>query len=101
MFQGWLALGFRLCGFGQALASRCVANTHVIDIFACSLDQVGLLEMKGCVSQTGGLCVLADSFEQSVFKVRECGHTGLQLLFFGSAGSLSQRHLQCSRMVVE
>ncbi len=54
--------------FPQALAARCVANTHVIDVFACSLDQVGLLEMKVCVTQTGGLCVLADSFEQSVFK---------------------------------
>ena len=51
-----------------SLAARCVQSCHVVDIFACSLDQVGLLEMKSCVSQTGGLVVLADSFGQSVFK---------------------------------
>jgi protein transport protein SEC23 len=41
---------------------------HVVDIFACSLDQVGLLEMKELVEATGGLMVLGDSFGQSVFK---------------------------------
>jgi len=52
----------------DALALRCVESCHVLDIFACSLDQVGLLEMKNCVDQTGGLVVLADTFSQSVFK---------------------------------
>ena len=37
-------------------------------MFACSLDQIGLLEMKVCVQETGGLVVMADSFGQSVFK---------------------------------
>uniref|UniRef100_A0A7S2JSI2 Protein transport protein SEC23 n=1 Tax=Leptocylindrus danicus TaxID=163516 RepID=A0A7S2JSI2_9STRA len=41
---------------------------HVVDIFACSLDQVGMLEMKTLVEATGGLMVLGDSFGQSVFK---------------------------------
>jgi len=41
---------------------------HVVDIFACSLDQVGLLEMKELVEATGGVMVLGDSFGQSVFK---------------------------------
>ena len=41
---------------------------HVVDIFACSLDQVGLLEMRELVEATGGLTVLGDSFGQSVFK---------------------------------
>lgn len=41
---------------------------HVVDVFACSLDQVGLLEMKVLVEATGGLVVLGDSFGQSVFK---------------------------------
>lgn len=44
------------------------APFHVVDIFACSLDQVGLLEMKNLVEATGGLMVLGDSFGQSVFK---------------------------------
>ena len=41
---------------------------HVVDVFACSLDQVGLLEMRELVEATGGLAVLGDSFGQSVFK---------------------------------
>ena len=41
---------------------------HVVDVFACSLDQVGLLEMSTLVQATGGVMVLGDSFGQSVFK---------------------------------
>jgi protein transport protein SEC23 len=41
---------------------------HVVDVFACSLDQVGLLEIRELVEATGGLMVLGDSFGQSVFK---------------------------------
>eukprot|EP00753_Platysulcus_tardus_P002628 PLAT11702.1.p2 GENE.PLAT11702.1~~PLAT11702.1.p2 ORF type:complete len:784 (-),score=403.45 PLAT11702.1:148-2499(-) len=52
----------------DALAARCAAASHVVDIFACSLDQVGLLEMRSLVERSGGLMVLADSFGQSVFK---------------------------------
>ncbi|CAK4327112.1 unnamed protein product [Aphanomyces euteiches] len=50
------------------LADRCVNSAHVVDVFACSLDQSGVMEMKVCVSKTGGVIVLADSFGQSVFK---------------------------------
>ena len=56
------------CAFYKALAARCAASGHTVDFFGCSLDQVGLLELRPCITNTGGLCVLADSFEQSVFK---------------------------------
>eukprot|EP00750_Incisomonas_marina_P024972 INCI5258.1.p1 GENE.INCI5258.1~~INCI5258.1.p1 ORF type:complete len:765 (-),score=86.15 INCI5258.1:403-2697(-) len=52
----------------EDLAARCVANCHAVDIFACNLDQVGLLEQMPMVSKTGGVCVMGDSFKQSVFK---------------------------------
>ena len=52
----------------EALAARCVANSHVVDFFACALDQSGILEAKVCAEKTGGVIVLADSFGQSVFK---------------------------------
>ena len=52
----------------EALSARCVENCHAVDMFVCSLDQTGLLEMKSCVELTGGCVVLADSFGQSVFK---------------------------------
>lgn len=54
--------------FYDDLAKQCVANGHIVDVFACALDQVGLLEMRSLVIGTGGLAVLADSFGQSVFK---------------------------------
>jgi protein transport protein SEC23 len=47
---------------------QAINTFHVVDVFACSLDQVGLLEMKELVEATGGLMVLGDSFGQSVFK---------------------------------
>lgn len=45
-----------------------MANFVVVDVFACSLDQVGTLEIRTLVSRTGGLFVLADKFGQSVFR---------------------------------
>lgn len=52
----------------QAAANPNASSLHVVDIFACSLDQVGLLEMAELVEATGGHMVLGDSFGQSVFK---------------------------------
>lgn len=43
-------------------------SMHIVDVFACSLDQVGMLEMRELVEATGGQMVLGDSFGQSVFK---------------------------------
>jgi len=41
---------------------------HIVDIFACSLDQVGMLEMRSLVEATGGLMLLGDSFGQSAYQ---------------------------------
>ena len=51
-----------------AAANASATSCHVVDVFACSLDQVGVLEMGELVEATGGLMVLGDSFGQSVFK---------------------------------
>ncbi|GMH48282.1 hypothetical protein TrRE_jg7003, partial [Triparma retinervis] len=56
------------CEYYEKLAKRTSGAQHVVDIFACSLDQVGMLEMKVLSEKTGGLMVLGDSFGQSVFK---------------------------------
>lgn len=37
----------------EALANRSAVNGHSIDIYACALDQTGLLEMK-CLSNLTG-----------------------------------------------
>jgi len=50
------------------LAKRAVKAAHMIDIYACSLDQVGLLEMRHLVKKTGGVIILADEFESEMFK---------------------------------
>ncbi|XDV42843.1 hypothetical protein PO909_011437 [Leuciscus waleckii] len=52
----------------EALANRAAANGHIVDIYACALDQTGLLEMKCCTNYTGGYMVMADSFNTSLFK---------------------------------
>lgn len=53
---------------GKGVKTVTGAPVHVVDVFACSLDQVGMLEMQELVEATGGLMVLGDSFGQSVFK---------------------------------
>ncbi|KAJ6655663.1 hypothetical protein lerEdw1_004899 [Lerista edwardsae] len=52
----------------EALANRAAATGHVIDVYACALDQTGLLEMKCCPNYTGGYLVMGDSFNTSLFK---------------------------------
>jgi protein transport protein SEC23 len=50
------------------LAEQAVTNGHVVDMFASSLDQVGVYEMKDLVRQTGGLIALADLFDNEMFQ---------------------------------
>ncbi|KAL8227966.1 hypothetical protein R6Q57_015550 [Mikania cordata] len=52
----------------EELAKQLVHQGHVLDVFACALDQVGVAELKVAVEKTGGLVVLAESFGHSVFK---------------------------------
>merc|ERR1711881_262663 len=52
----------------ESLATRAAKNGHIIDIFACALDQSGMHEMKTCTNTTGGLMIMGDSFNTSLFK---------------------------------
>lgn len=54
--------------FYEGLSKQLVHQGHVLDLFACALDQVGLAELKIAVERTGGIVVLAESFGHSVFK---------------------------------
>lgn len=49
------------------LANRTATNGHCIDIYACALDQTGLLEMKCCPNLTG----YVDMFNYTFPMVRE------------------------------
>jgi len=53
--------------FYDELAARTARNGHAVDIFAVSLDQVGLLEMQNLFKRTGGVTVLADSMDSPMF----------------------------------
>ena len=39
--------------FYEGLANRTSDNGHIIDLYACALDQVGLHEMKYCTNFSG------------------------------------------------
>uniref|UniRef100_A0A6U6G814 Protein transport protein SEC23 n=1 Tax=Zooxanthella nutricula TaxID=1333877 RepID=A0A6U6G814_9DINO len=54
--------------FYATLASRAVSAGFAIDIFASSLDQVGMYEMRVVADKTGGYMVMSDSFSMAVFK---------------------------------
>jgi len=54
--------------FYETLAKRVSESGHIVDLYACALDQVGLHEMKYCPNYTGGHMVLGDSFNSSLFK---------------------------------
>ncbi|CAN6486897.1 unnamed protein product [Victoria cruziana] len=74
--------------FYEGLSKQLVNQGHVLDLFACALDQVGVAELKVAVEKTGGLVVLAESFGHSVFKdslkrVFQSGDYDLGLSFNG------------------
>jgi protein transport protein SEC23 len=56
------------CDYYRGLSDRAIANHTVVDLFACSMDQIGALEIMKLVSRSGGLTVLADKFSQSIFR---------------------------------
>ena len=51
-----------------AVAKRAVAAGHAVDVFACALDQVGLMEMRPVLEKTGGYVVMSESFTGNIFK---------------------------------
>lgn len=46
-------LFFCVIKYYETMANRSAVNGHCIDIYACALDQTGLLEMK-CLSNLTG-----------------------------------------------
>nr|XP_039259214.1 protein transport protein Sec23A-like [Styela clava] len=52
----------------ESLATRASKSGHIIDVYSCALDQTGLHEIKCCPNYTGGIMVMGDSFNTSLFK---------------------------------
>lgn len=67
----------------EMLANRTAANGHCIDIYACALDQTGLLEMKCCPNLTG----YVDMFNYTFPMVREEVNDGVIGVREGNLGA--------------
>ncbi|CAA0823378.1 Sec23/Sec24 protein transport family protein [Striga hermonthica] len=53
--------------FYKQISRRLTDSSVVLDLFACSLDQVGAYELKDPVEQSGGYMILAESFGSEQF----------------------------------
>ncbi|KAL5542108.1 hypothetical protein UlMin_009818 [Ulmus minor] len=58
----------RSCGFYRQLSQRLSDASIVLDLFVCSLDQVGAAELKNAVESSGGFMLLGESFESYQFR---------------------------------
>ena len=56
------------CSYYRNLSERAIAINTVVDLYACSLDQTGALELSKVTGRTGGVIVLGDKFNQSLFR---------------------------------
>ncbi|CAN8267693.1 unnamed protein product [Cochlearia groenlandica] len=56
------------CEFYKNLAKRLCDSSAVLDLFACSLDQVGAAELRCSVEMSGGFLLLGETFESEQFK---------------------------------
>jgi len=54
--------------FYKRLSKRLMDASIVLDLFACSLDQVGVAELRASVENSGGFMMLGESFESDQFK---------------------------------
>eukprot|EP00761_Pharyngomonas_kirbyi_P010528 gb/GECH01010548.1/.p1 GENE.gb/GECH01010548.1/~~gb/GECH01010548.1/.p1 ORF type:complete len:775 (+),score=181.75 gb/GECH01010548.1/:1-2325(+) len=54
--------------FYEKLTSRIASNGHTVDIWSANLDQVGIMEMRSCADNTGGIIVNGDSFSSDIFE---------------------------------
>eukprot|EP00850_Spirogloea_muscicola_P021637 SM000256S08691 [mRNA] locus=s256:34458:38927:- [translate_table: standard] len=59
----------KACRFYNSLAERLLANGFAVDMFACSLDQVGAAELKSAIETTGGFLLLAEEFASEQFRL--------------------------------
>ncbi|XP_039007255.1 protein transport protein SEC23-like isoform X2 [Hibiscus syriacus] len=56
------------CDFYKRLSQRLCDSSIILDLFACSLDQVGAAELKVPIESSGGFMILGESFESDQFR---------------------------------
>lgn len=91
--------------FFDGLAARAAQNGHAVDVYACSFDQTGLLELRSLPNSTGGHMVMGDSFNTSLFKqtfervFAKDGHGDLLMAFNGTLRIMTSRELAISGII--
>ncbi|XAR57333.1 hypothetical protein NMG60_11025424 [Bertholletia excelsa] len=68
LISGHAANYRKACEFYKRLLHRLLNSSIVLDLFACSLDQVGAAELRSCVESSGGFMILGESFESEQFR---------------------------------
>ncbi|XP_043692671.1 protein transport protein SEC23-like [Telopea speciosissima] len=68
LVNGHAKLYEKSCNFYKQIALRLCDSSIVLDLFACSLDQVGAAELKVPVENSGGFMMLGESFESDQFR---------------------------------
>ncbi|CAA6658994.1 unnamed protein product [Spirodela intermedia] len=68
LINGQAPLFSKARSFYREVAERLSGRSIILDLFACSLDQVGAAEMRAPVESSGGFMVLAESFESEQFR---------------------------------
>ncbi|KAF8016407.1 hypothetical protein BT93_H1805 [Corymbia citriodora subsp. variegata] len=68
LINGHAPFYLKSCSFYKRLLQRLSDASIVLDLFACSLDQVGAAELKAPVENSGGFMMLGESFESREFK---------------------------------
>ncbi|XP_027116423.2 protein transport protein SEC23 G [Coffea arabica] len=66
--SGYAPHYIRSCEFYKRLSKRLCDSSVVLDLFACSLDQVGAAELKVPVESSGGFMMLGESFDSEKFR---------------------------------
>ncbi|EYU33007.1 hypothetical protein ABFS82_07G040300 [Erythranthe guttata] len=83
--------------FYRRISQRISESSIVLDLFACSLDQVGAAELKNPVESSGGFMMLGESFESEQFKkclshMFECDKDGNLKMFFDATIEVVTTH---------
>ncbi|KAK1362487.1 Protein transport protein SEC23 [Heracleum sosnowskyi] len=66
--SGHATLYRKACDFYKQIFLRLLASSIVLDLFACSLDQVGAAELRVPVERSGGFMMVGESFESDQFR---------------------------------
>ncbi|KAG1334080.1 protein transport protein sec23-1 [Cocos nucifera] len=68
IINGHALHGEKARSFYRHVAQRLSDRSVVLDLFACSMDQVGTAELRYPIEKSGGFMVLAESFESEQFR---------------------------------